>query len=293
MGVINKSFIIITSMSKYVLRLYARTNKEEIEFELCLLNLLKQLPVPNLISIDGRELLNFGKSLGIIYPYIPGKHLKKFSTIQRMEIGKFLAQMHIEGKKFKKNIRRKGIYTFSPLRIKEMCATIKQNNSDYLERMPILKNGILRYELSGSLLKGPIHVDVKPENVLFYKGVLSGVLDFDNAYVGPYILDLAKSMIWFGLKGNRFDLNMAFDVYSGYLSIRKLSINECKELYNAIKYAFVSHLFIDLYMWSIKKIPRNYFNFLMNDFYDAYENFEYTPKEFYIFLKQKTINYYE
>ena len=145
------------------------------------------------------------------------------------------------------------------------------------------------FEPKRALPHGPIHADVKPENVLFRRGKLSGVIDFDNAYRGPLLLDLAKSMVWFGLDRNHFSVKNARDIYRGYVSSQKLTMLEYKELYRMLKFAFASHLYVDFYMKAIGKIPASYFNFLMNDFYGAYEHFSSTcdEKEFYSFLERR------
>lgn len=274
-GAINRSYPVYTGKKKYVLRIYSHKTAVDIKFEIKLLSALRGLPVPGLIKIGNRTITQFNSQPAVIYGYIPGRHLKKFDKKQLRQIGAFLAKFHEQGRSFRWTGRRMKYYDFPEKKIGEYEQTIKRSKVKHKERLPGIIADVRRHAPDRGLGQGPLHIDIKPENVLFDKGDLSGVIDFDNSYIGPYLLDLAKTMLWFGLKKDRFNAGISKEVLRGYSSIKKLTGPEQKELPKIIRFAFASHLFVDFYMMAKKKIPEKYFDYLMTDFYKAYKNYFY------------------
>lgn len=270
-GVINDSYYIKTDRKDYVLRVYKRRSPEEIDFEINLLRHLKELPVPNLQNTHREDFLMIQNRPVIIYEYLEGEHVSNSEKEHRFEVGRFLGLMHKKGKNFSWSGKRAKLYDFPEEKIDLFIHTVPDDHP-YRERFEEVLADIQEYMLSKHLPQGPIHVDVKPGNVLFSGKKLSGVIDFDNAYLGPLLLDLAKSMVWFGMCHKTFNLEFARDVWEGYEEIRSLEKVEQRDLYRAIRFAFASHLFVDFYMNAIKGIPKSYFRFLMNEFYPAYKS---------------------
>lgn len=283
-GAINDSFYVRTRTGNYVLRVYKRKADHEIGFELALLSHMKRLPIPQVVRVNGKEITNVGSSSAIVYRYIPGKTLARHTKSEREQVGRFLARFHKRAKGFWYHGKRDALYDFSEQKVQQFSRAVRAARVPHRERFLVVADDIRRYQLDRKLPRGPIHADVKPDNVLFQNRKLSGVIDFDNAYIGPYILDLAKSMAWFGLNGGMFSKAQAADVYRGYISERKLTPLEYAELHRAVLFAFASHLFVDFYMRAVKGIPHKYFTFLMRDFWSAYQSLTLTPKEFYASL---------
>lgn len=283
-GAINNSFYVRTRTGDYVLRVYKRKAAREIGFELALLSRIKNLPVPNVVPVNGKEVVYLGQSPAIIYSYILGKPLVRHTKSEREQVGRFLARFHKRAKGFLYHGKRDALYDFPEQKVQQFSRAVKVARVPHRERFLVVADDIRRYQLDRKLPRGPIHADVKPDNVLFYNRKLNGVIDFDNAYIGPYILDLAKSMAWFGLNGGMFSKVQAADVYRGYISERKLTPLEYAELHRAVLFAFASHLFVDFYMKAVKGIPHEYFTFLMRNFWSAYQSLTLTPKEFYASL---------
>ena len=65
------------------------------------------------------------------------------------------------------------------------------------------------------------------------------------------------------------------------MAARKLTALEYKELYQAIKFAYASHLFDVFYMASLKRNSLKYFRFLMGDLYASYQSFTTLEQDFY------------
>src|SRR3989338_6934920 len=87
-GQVNESYYIKTAQREYVLRIYRYKKEKEIIFEISLLGCLKGLPVPEIVPVNGKEIIKVGSSLAIIYKYIPGECLKNLTAQQRKNVGK-------------------------------------------------------------------------------------------------------------------------------------------------------------------------------------------------------------
>ena len=59
----------------------------------------------------------------------------------------------------------------------------------------------------------------------------------------------------------------------GYVSKRPLTYNERGDIYKAIKFAFLSHVFVDYYMFAKKVTTEEYFNYIVKDLYISYNSF--------------------
>lgn len=279
-GAINDSYRVETGKDSYVLRVYTRRKPKEIAFEIKFLEELEGLPVPNLLSIQGKKFFMIQNFPAVIYNYLPGEALRAHTHAHRMEVGRFLRRMHIKGASLKWGAERGKLYDFPDEKIQHFIKTVRRTH-DYYDRFEEVLREVQEFELPPGIPQGPIHVDVKPGNVLFLGDALSGVIDFDNAYIGPLVLDLAKAMVWFGIGNGTFNMRQARDVFEGYEEMKKLEDLEREILYDVVKFAFVSHLFVDFYMNAIGGIPESYFDYLMKEFYPAYKTLPVEKEAFY------------
>jgi homoserine kinase type II len=284
-GEINDSYKIKNVNGLFTLRIYKDKKIKNIKFEVFLLNKISHLPVPKIIKIPGKGyIFKIKDRYAIIYKYIKGKSLNKINYDQLGQVGKFLAKFHIAGKNFLYKAQRDKFY-FLPInkikKIQNFCLNKKTKNNFILNKVV---NDLSSLCLDNNLPKGPIHVDIKPENVLFYRSKLSGVIDFDNSYIGPYVFDLAKSMVLFGSKNKKFEIKKSLKIIKNYIIYRKLNYIERRGLYKNIKFAFLSHIIIDFYMYNLGKRSKKYFNYIVKDFYKSYQNFNITENKFNNFI---------
>ena len=270
-GAINKLFKVSTRFGVYTVRVYLQKKSTEVNFEVELLNKLSDFPVPSPVKVKGNYAHELDGYPVVIYNYIPGNTVTRPNSRQTQEVGNFLAQLHNLGKQFKYSGKREKLYNFTKARARKYMDIGR--NKKYQNRLQEVYQDVLDYQIPDRLPKSVIHVDVKPGNVLFSKGRLSGIIDFDNAYIGPSILDLAKSIVWFASENGKFSTNRAKQIYSGYTGVRALSKQEKNMLYATVRYAYASHLLVDFYMIAQKRIPKQYFSYLMNSFYRSYQDF--------------------
>ena len=284
----NQTYKVDAEKGMFSLRIYNYKKPPQINFEVSLLNVLKGLPVPQLVArSDGKYSAKTGQKYAILYHFLPGGHLNHFTATQLQEVGRFIGQFHTRGQKFQWNKPRYQFYDLPDAKIRKFEFISRKNKVPHLEYLPTIIKELKENRLSSALPQGPIHVDIKPENALFYREKMSGIIDFDNSYIGPLLLDLAKSMVWFGTRNKRFHVNDALNIYYGYIQERKLTEQEHAQLYKAIKFAFLSHIFVDYYMRAMRKTSKEYFEFIINDLYAAYQTFAMTEGEFYSLFSKK------
>ena len=285
----NQTFLVTSSKGKFSLRIFNYKKPAQIRFEIAILLLLKGLDAPQLVELNNGFIEKFGKKYVIAYRYLPGKHLLSFNSPQLNEVGEFIADFHNRCKGFTWKKWRYQFYYLPDWKINKFERISKKAGLKHLELLQSIISELKENRLPRSLPRGPIHVDIKPENTLFQNGKLSGVIDFDNSFVGPLVLDLAKSMVWFGTSKKKFILNDALQVYYGYIKNKPLSKEEFSVLYKAIKFAFLSHIFVDYYMRAIKATSEEYFEWIINDLYESYLSFELSEQEFYETLKNGSL----
>lgn len=277
----NQTFKVEAEKGVFSFRIYTYKKPQSVAFEIALLNTLHGLPVPRPVKLGKGYLARFGEKWCILYRYLPGAHIRSFSPRQLEEVGRFIADFHHQGRRFRWRKPRYRFYYLPDSKIARFAAIARRARVPYLKHLPLIMAELKANRLSKALPSGPIHVDIKPENVLFHHGRLSGVLDFDNAYIGPSLLDLAKAMVWFGTKKRRFDVRAARSIYQGYKKRRRLTPQEYAELYKAVKFAFLSHIFVDYYMRAIRATSKMYFDFIVKELYASYRTFTMAEKEFY------------
>ncbi len=254
----------------YCLRVSKRNSPEHVKYEIDILWSLKNLPVIELESIDGEYIFSVEDKVAILYKYIDGC-IQENNTPQELKIvGNFLGSFHISNQGVLCPIGHQELYNLSDKIIQKYQKYIYNSDVPNRELLPKVIAEIQTNRLSEMNPKGPIHVDFSPRNTLWNDGELAAVLDFDNAYHGPYILDIGKSIMFFASSHGEFDVMKARDFFDGYRQRRSLADIEKKEVYRAIKFAFLSHIFVDYYMFAKNVTTREYFNYIIHDLYISY-----------------------
>ncbi len=272
-GFQNIIYKVKSTKGTYCLRIYQRREKNHIEFEIKVLNKLKGLPVPSLQKVKGQFMFKIGNKWAIMYKFIEGKHLKRFTTKQLEECASTLAKMHkrLHGLSWNKPMFQ--IYRLSDNEIRKYAKVSKNAKLKYLKFLPSITKQLRANKLNKKLARGALHVDISARNILFHKAKISAILDFDNSHPGPLILDLGKLIMFFASENRKFNKNKAMILINAYNKTRKLSKLELLELDKAIRFAFLSHIFMDYYMSALKITTQKYFDWIINDLYASYRDF--------------------
>jgi len=232
-----------------------------IEEEINFVNFLKSLPVPHYLkSKQGKFIEHKFGFMVTVYNYLPGKHPKKITPERARQLGVFLGKFHKIGKKFKKQLlSRRQFYELSDKTIKRMDVyATKQKNSKLKSVVKEVREGVLRNQLPQNISRGPIHVDIKPENELFIGKNLSGIIDFGIFYRGPLLVDVGKTIMWNCYREDKIDRQLFKSFINGYLSQIKMIAREKSLLKRAILFGIYAHIYVDLYHVPLKRVPESY-----------------------------------
>lgn len=247
-GIINTSFLVDCGNNKYVFRVYLSNNKSikgvEKELELCKKLKGAGLPIPIVYkNIRGNEVVKIklgGKFwFAVLFEYLPGRHLKSTDKSLIDEVSKLHAKMHVllqskiskEDHNFTSQITNlidnesalsnKKLKVKKQLTIQNSLNSIRQQVIDELNN----KKGIIN-----SLPKGYCHLDYDSSNILTNSRHISGIIDFDDVTMAPFIADVAFSL-WWWLFFNKFDQKILNSYLKSYQIVRNLKKEEYKYMY--------------------------------------------------------------
>ncbi|MEK6953719.1 MAG: homoserine kinase [Candidatus Micrarchaeota archaeon] len=279
MGQMNLSYKISTAKGKYVIRINRHRSRSEIEYELDFLKKLwsRKLPVQKIIYMkNGDRIFKFKQCWGCVFKYIEGSHPTAITSNRLIQIGEFLGSAHSASENFRPTGKRES-QDLPEIRKRFQAYKISILKSDLPDKEKFIKEfqkDMKEVRLPNSLPRGPIHCDVKPENVLFLKNSLSGVIDFDYCFEGPFIMDLMKTVVWWCFENNALDTEKYDALMNGYTKARKL--NEFEEAYlnDALKYAFLQHIWRDLFLYSKGDLRWEFPRTVIFDMYKSYENWK-------------------
>lgn len=276
----NWSYHLKTTRGDFTLKIYRWKQRKEIEFEIRLLNLLKGLPIPKIIK--GKNYIGtWQRKYFVLFKYIKGRQLSNLSSRQLKSLGSFIGRFHNRSQGFKSLKKRTGIYQLPPSRIKSIIKKVRSSRIPYQKNLFFIRKRLLTNQLPSSLPQGGIHADIKPENIIFRKGKLCGVIDFDNSFIGPLLSDLTRSIVWScsDFRKGRLNYQKAKMVFDAYTKTRKLTKQEKENLFKAFHFSFASHIFMDYFEYIAKVTTKKYFEFIVKQFYPVYRNFTITRKE--------------
>jgi len=288
-GLANCIYYIKTTKGDFAFKIAIRHNSNKIYYEIKLLNSIHGLPIPKPIKTkDDKYIFDYKGHRTLVYPFLPGKEEEKFTKNMFFEVGKFLGKLHLQTEGFIPPVKRTDFYNTSLKRIKRVVKESRhQKNIKIQKAVSYLKENTLKYKLPAGLPNGAMHIDFKPENTLFIKGKLTGVVDFDNSYNGPLIFDLADTLAWFCSKNGKFDMNGAKIIYQGYKSVRKLTTQEHQALFDALHRAFCAIVLCGIDYLNHKNLPEKYIVWAVDNLLETQKNLKITKGEF-----QKIFNKY-
>lgn len=280
-GLANNLYYLKTTKGEFTLKVAIRHNSKKINYEIDLLNALKNLPTPKpLKTKTGKYLSDFKQHKTFLYTFLMGNEKQEFNTRMLTQIGEFLGKLHLQTENFTSSIKRTEFYSVSKKILERVWQENNQSkNKKVREAILYLKNNALKYQLPNNLPTGAMHMDVKPENTLFVKSKLSGVVDFDNAYNGPLIFDLADTVIWFSSKEGRFNKKRARIILRGYQKVRKLNKKEkgnFPKALNGVVHGLVLHC---LDYVSHQKLPEAYGIWVIDNLLETEKGLKFSEAE--------------
>jgi len=266
-----------TERGKYVIAKYTlghgdnfrNKTREALREEILLLNTLVNLPVPQYVSHKNSGFILDYNGYGItVYHYLIGKNKNILNKNQALALGEFLGSFHKQGVRLKDWFTaRHEFYNFPPEKFAQMKSYVYEQTNEKLKSViKEVEREIVRTRPRTNLPHGPIHVDIRSENILFKENELTGVVDFGNFYVGPLMLDIGKTIIFNCAVGGNIDQTLVRTFLKGYESYRPLGNNESRYLRDSILYGIYSHVWLDLYHVPLKLVPEKHTLYFVETF---------------------------
>lgn len=217
---------------RYVLKIYESSSKEEVQHEIDILNGLKNLTVPKVIS---KNIEYYDSKPYVIYSCIEGK-IPKYIDLKRVEeISHFLSSLHkVDYKPDNKNIYTKDHLKSMLKKVLDDKNIDKNVKDSFLEKYKIVEN----IELPNNAF---IHGDLFLDNAKFIDDKLCGVYDFSQSCYGNRYFDLAVMVLSWCFDGYSFNKEFLIKILEVYNKDSNSNISEefLKEylLYGCLYYA--------------------------------------------------------
>lgn len=266
LGISNSNYRVDLENEVVLLKISNDKNQLQLADEQAILVYLKESNYPYSLKPfplkSGSFIYNYGQYFGVLYPFVQGIPPGP-SDYTCHEVGRAIAELHSIKHDSKKlsSLRRHEAVGFGP---KEILDYIKTPGcpADFKRGFETLFPDHLEGFMNAGFEEGIIHGDLYYDNTLFDNNKISTVLDFEQAGIGEYILDLGISISGTCLEKGRVITPLVNSYLMGYESVRILNEKEKKYLDQAINLGLLS-----ISLWRIKRFKERNLNPLMEDSY--------------------------
>ncbi|MBC7712791.1 MAG: phosphotransferase [Rhizobacter sp.] len=266
LGISNSNYRVDLENEVVLLKISNDKNQEQLADEQAILVYLKERNYPYSLKPhplkDGKFIYNYGQYFGVLYPFVQGIPPGP-SDYTCQEVGRAIAELHSikhDSQKLK-TLRGHEAVGFGPIEILDYTIS-----SSCPADFKAIFHQLFPDKLSGfndaKFETGVIHGDLYYDNTLFDHNKISTVLDFEQAGIGEYILDLGISISGTCLEKGRIITPLVNSYLVGYESVRPLNTNELKFLDQAIILGLLS-----ISLWRIKRFKERNLNPLMENSY--------------------------
>jgi homoserine kinase type II len=269
-GLENKNYRILTSEGGYFLRIYhGRTSEQHVRFEIAALKLLhrKGFPVAVVVSTKSKkDLIVIDGHVCVLFTMLGGRHDFRHTKQHMRQIGTIIAEIHLAtmGKRFPHASARKRI---APATIRKRYAT---HIGSVRKRFPSIAarlDNIIKHvpEPNLRIPASLVHADLHDEATLFRNGMLVGIVDWDDAFYGPCLMDIGVVLECWCVKEGKIDYTLAREFIRAYERKRKFTKEEKASLYDyclLVPMWFSTHLMQPGYLdspegrWSMRFVLR-------------------------------------
>jgi homoserine kinase type II len=266
LGISNSNYRVDLAEQSVLLKISNDKNQKELNDEQEILLYLKSLNYEYSLApyslLSGELVYLYENYFGVIYPFVEGIPPGP-SDYTCQEVGKAMAKLHsLNYDKTKLTLLRR--HEAVGFGAKEILSFVNSSScpEDFkLSFKDFFPEGLDDY-LSETFATGIIHGDLYYDNSLFHHDCLSAVLDFEQAGVGEFILDIGISISGTCLEKGRIITPLVNSYLQGYQSVRPMPVNEKKFLSTAIILGLLS-----ISLWRIKRFRERNLNPQMADSY--------------------------
>jgi Ser/Thr protein kinase RdoA (MazF antagonist) len=264
-GLVNYNYFLRTDKSRYILRGIRDNNAKglkHLRLQFKIFNYLskKEFPylIPQPLKADNNEIVEIRGKMVWVYGMIKGQNRKEPNLLQIKQMAVALATYH----KFIKGLKGEHIHDDAERRIRSGFKKMKEINvknetdklalkyRDYFENIYKSLN-----KTNNGTNKLFLHGDFDSSNVLFDKGKLVAIIDFDDVSYEPRIYDISVTIRDSCCTRGKFDIKKAKVLLKEYEKISKLSKKEKNRII-----PLMLHANVDFFVWAynfMKKEPEN------------------------------------
>ena len=252
-GVENSNFYLQTDRGAFILTLYEkRVRTADLPFFLGLMEHLasRGLSCPQpLRDRSGAQSFLFKGRSGAIFTFLNGVSLRKPEAAHCAAAGRALALLHDAGRGFA--LTRANALGLAGWR---ELADATRARADAVERNlgTLIADALddLERDWPGDLPAGVIHADLFPDNVLFMRENVSGLIDFYFACNDIYAYDLAVTLnSWCFEADGAYNVTKGRALIAAYQSVRALTASEQAALPILMRGAALRFLLTRLFDW--------------------------------------------
>ena len=266
LGISNSNYkVIMDDGEQLLLKVSNDKNHSQLQAEQEILSLLADLKYPyslrSLNTSDGASIYTYGQFFGVIYPFIEGIPPGP-SDVTCAEIGKALAKLHLL--KFDPTAHQARSHEdvgYGPNKIQDYIASSKAQAYFVESFKRVFPSGV-DHLANSNLPSGIIHGDLYYDNTLFQNESIAAVLDFEQAGIGEYLLDLGISISGTCLEKGLLHDGLIKSYLKGYEEIRPLKPLEKENLIDGICLGLFS-----IALWRIKRFTEGGLNPVLKDSY--------------------------
>lgn len=254
-GISNSNYRLSFENRELLLKISNDKNGEELASEHNIINWLSTKNFPLVLAplktLNGSSIYNYLDYTGALFPFVKNEpYQKSLDTMEKL--GRALAQLHSV------SINEKELTTQAIRQYKTVGYGINQI-LNYLDRPSCPQdfkeafNDIYPENKASHLTDldlpgGIIHGDFYFDNALFFNDEISTILDFEQAGIGRFILDLGIAISGSAIEQGEITTPYLQAYLKGYQEVRPLSIQELELLNDAIIIGLFS-----ISLWRIKR----------------------------------------
>jgi homoserine kinase type II len=266
LGISNSNYRVDLESQSVLLKISNDKDQHQLAEEQAILLYLSQCGYPFSLRPfamkNGELVYHYGPYFGVLYPFVQGIPPGP-SDYTCKEVGASLAKLHSlkHDDTLLKTLRPHESVGFGAREIRAYSLSAKCPK-DFQSAFHFFFPDHLVEFIATPFDKGIIHGDLYYDNTLFNNNHLSTVLDFEQAGIGEYLLDLGISISGTCLEKGRIITPLVNSYLEGYEAIRPLKPYELKFLDDAIILGLMS-----ISLWRIKRFKERNLNPQMEDSY--------------------------
>lgn len=238
-GSVNSNFAVATRDRRYFLRIYEEQDLAGATADAALTIALARRGVPTpqpIARTDGSTIASLAGKPAALLPWVEGEMICQRGVTPEVaeRVGAALARVHVAGVD-----ELAGASRFGPRELFERLDTIEAD-ARFGEVGVRFREALAACLLArtSELPAGLVHGDLFRDNVLWQRGELSALLDFESASRGAFVFDLAVTVLaW--CYGDALDHTLVRAMSRGYHSVRALDERERSGGFEEARFAAV------------------------------------------------------